>query len=139
MWNLNHKEGWAPKNRCFQIVLEKTLESPLNCKKIKSVCPKGKWKSESSSICLTLYESIAGSSIHGISQARILEWIAIFFFRRSSWPRDWAQFSGIAGILFNIWATRKAQVRVKLAQLCLTLYDWTLQSIEFSWPEYWIG
>ena len=36
------KEGWAPKNRCFQIVvLEKTLESPLDSKKIKPVDPKG--------------------------------------------------------------------------------------------------
>ena len=38
---LNHKEGWEPKNRCFQIVmLEKTLESPLDCKEIKPVNPK---------------------------------------------------------------------------------------------------
>ena len=37
-----HKEGWAPKNWCFQtVVLEKTLESPLDCKEIKSVIPKG--------------------------------------------------------------------------------------------------
>ena len=41
MWQLDHKEGWAPKNWCFWIVvLEKTLESPLDCK-IKSVNPKG--------------------------------------------------------------------------------------------------
>ena len=38
MWKLNHQEGWALKNWCFQIVmLEKTLESPLNCKEIKPV------------------------------------------------------------------------------------------------------
>ena len=41
MWELDHKEGWAPKNWCFQIVLEKTLESPLNIKKIKPVSLKG--------------------------------------------------------------------------------------------------
>ena len=36
MWELDHKEGWASKNRCFwTVVLEKTLESPLVCKKIK--------------------------------------------------------------------------------------------------------
>ena len=34
---LDHKEGWAPKNWSFQIVLEKTLESPLDCKEIKPV------------------------------------------------------------------------------------------------------
>ena len=41
MWRLVHKEGWAPKNWCLQIVvLEKTLETPLNCKDIKPVHPK---------------------------------------------------------------------------------------------------
>ena len=43
MWELDHKEGWAPKNWCFQnVVLEKTLESPLTRKEIKPVNPEGK-------------------------------------------------------------------------------------------------
>ena len=42
MWELDHKEGWAPKNWCFwTVVLEKTLESPLDCKEIQPVHPKG--------------------------------------------------------------------------------------------------
>ena len=42
MWELDHKESWAPKNWCFwTVVLEKTLESPLDCKEIKPVNPKG--------------------------------------------------------------------------------------------------
>ena len=42
MWELDHKEGWAPKNWCFWTVeLEKTLESPLDCKEIQTVHPKG--------------------------------------------------------------------------------------------------
>ena len=42
MWELDHKESWVPKNWCFQIVvLENTLESPLDYKEIKSVHPKG--------------------------------------------------------------------------------------------------
>ena len=42
MWELGHKEGWAPKNWCFRtVVLEKTLESPLDCRKIKPINPKG--------------------------------------------------------------------------------------------------
>ena len=42
MWELDYKESWAPKNWCFWIVvLEKTLESPLDCKEIKPVNPKG--------------------------------------------------------------------------------------------------
>ena len=42
MCELDHKEGWAPKNWCFWIVvLEKTLKSPLDCKEIKPINPKG--------------------------------------------------------------------------------------------------
>ena len=42
MWELDYKEIWTPKNWCFwTVVLEKTLESPLDCKEIKSVNPKG--------------------------------------------------------------------------------------------------
>ena len=41
MWELDHKEDWVPENECFQIVvLEKTLEGPLDCKEIKAVNPK---------------------------------------------------------------------------------------------------
>ena len=41
MWELNYKERWAPKNWCFwTVVLEKTLESPLDCKEIQPVHPK---------------------------------------------------------------------------------------------------
>ena len=39
---LDHKEGWTPKNRCFwTVMLEKTLESSLDCKEVKPVNPKG--------------------------------------------------------------------------------------------------
>jgi len=42
MWELDHKENWAPKNWCFwTVVLEKTLESLLDCKEIQPVNPKG--------------------------------------------------------------------------------------------------
>ena len=41
MWELNHKESWAPKNWCFwTVLLEKTVESPLDCKEIQPVNPK---------------------------------------------------------------------------------------------------
>ena len=55
--------------------------------------------------CLTLYNPVdcspLGSSIHGILQARILEWVAIFFSRGSSQPKDITQVSCIAGRHFN--------------------------------------
>ena len=41
MWELDYKESWAPKNWCLTVVLEKTLESPLACKEIQPVHPKG--------------------------------------------------------------------------------------------------
>ena len=42
MWELDYKESWAPKNWCFwTVALEKTLESPLDCKEIQPVHPKG--------------------------------------------------------------------------------------------------
>ena len=42
MWEFDHKESWVPKNWCFwTVVLEKTLESPLDCKEIQPVHPKG--------------------------------------------------------------------------------------------------
>ena len=42
MWELDYKESWAPKNWCFwTVVLEKTLESPLDCKEIQPVLSKG--------------------------------------------------------------------------------------------------
>ena len=62
--------------------------------------------------CLTLCNpmdySLQGSSVHGILQQRILEWVAIPFSRGSSQPRDRTQVSHIAGSFFTIWATREA-------------------------------
>ena len=53
--------------------------------------------------------SPAGSSVHGIFQARILDWVAISFFRGSSWPGDRARVSRIAGRFFTVGATGEAQ------------------------------
>ena len=61
-------------------------------------------------LCDPMDCSPPGSSVHGISQARILEWVAIPFYRGSSQPRDWTWVSCIAGRFFTIWAaTRQAQ------------------------------
>ena len=47
MWQLDQKEGWVPKNWCFQtVVLQKTLESPLDSKEIKTVNIKGDQNSQ---------------------------------------------------------------------------------------------
>ena len=52
--------------------------------------------------------SLSGSSARGISQARILEWVAISFFRASSWLRDWTHISCIERQILYHWATREA-------------------------------
>ena len=61
--------------------------------------------------CPTLWDPtdcrLPGSSIHGIFQARVLEWVAIAFSRGSSQPSDWTWVSHIVGRRFTIWATRK--------------------------------
>ena len=67
-------------------------------------------------LCLTLCNrkdySLPGSSVHGILQARILEWVAFTFSRGSSQPRDRTQVSHTGGRFFTTWATREAQERV---------------------------
>ena len=55
-----------------------------------------------------------GSSVHGILQARILEWVAIPFSRGSSQPRDQTWVSCIAGRFFTIWAIREAHILINL-------------------------
>ena len=62
------------------------------------------------------------SSVHGILQARVLEWVAISFSRGSSWPRDWTWVFCIAGGFFTVWATLK-----------LLLYYFFLKKFLWKW------
>ena len=66
------------------------------------------WVNEVAQSCPTLCDpmdcSLPGSSVHGVFQARILEWVAISFSRRPSQPRDWTQVSCIVGRRFTVWA-----------------------------------
>ena len=57
--------------------------------------------------CHTMVCSLPGSSVHGIFQAKVLEWVAISFSRGSSWPRDQTQVPCIAGRFFTVWVTRE--------------------------------
>ena len=66
--------------------------------------------------------------VHGILQARILEWVAFPFSRGSSQPRDWTQVSCIAGEFFTSWATREAQ---------LLLWSLKLKMISILKTETW--
>ena len=60
-------------------------------------------------LCNPMDCSLPDSPVHGILQARTLEWVGIPFSRRSSWLRDWTYVSCIAGRFFTIWATREAR------------------------------
>jgi len=86
-------------------------------------------ESEVAQSCLTLCDpvdcSLPGSSIHGILQARILEWVAISFSRGSSWPRKWTWVSHIVARCFTLWATREAHT---------WLWKYKMQSF---WKQVW--
>ena len=62
-------------------------------------------------LCDTMDCSLTDSSVHGILQARILEWVAIAFSRGSSQPKDWTWISCTAGSLFTFWVTREAHTK----------------------------
>ena len=71
--------------------------------------------------------SLPGSSVHGILQARILEWVAISFSRASSQPRDRTRVSCVGGRCFNLWATKdmflESQINTCLVNVLL-YKDW---------------
>ena len=72
----------------------------------------------------TPWTSPPGSSIHGIFQARVLEWVSIFFSRGSSWPRHQTQVSCIAGRHFTIWVTRVYKFSQWLSHVQLFATPW---------------
>ena len=75
------------------------LESRL----LKTVLPCLHFSHSVVSLCDTMDYNSPGSSVHGISQARILEWVAISFCMGSSWPRNGTRVSCIASSLLTIW------------------------------------
>ena len=65
-----------------------------------------------------------GSSVHGILQARTLEWVAMSSSRGSSQPRDWTQVSHITGRFFTTWATVSDKTSVNLLSKFLKIEGW---------------
>ena len=78
-----------------------------------------------STLCDPMDYSLSGSSIHGILQAGVLEWVAISFFSRSSRPRDRTWVSHIVGRHFIIWANREEvignQIRKMVSMFTLNI------------------
>jgi len=75
--------------------------------------------------------SLLGSSVHGILQASILEWVAVPFSRASSKPRDQTQVFHIAGRFFTIWVTREAPRT--LAYTFSRGFSWLRNQTRISW------
>ena len=86
-----------------------------------------------------------GSSVHGISQARTQEWVAISFSRRSSWPRNWTQVSCIAGGFltneskywsYQFWEGHNSSINKiyhKEPPLCtVQLFTWLVSTYHFT-------
>ena len=112
----------------------KSLQMVISAMKLKDayylegkLWPAQKSETEVSQSCPTLCDpmdcSWSVSSVHGIFQARVLEWIAISFSRGSSQPRNQTRVSHIAGRRFTIWATRDC---------CMTNPDSILKSRDIT-------
>ena len=97
------------------------------------------WREAESLSHARLFAIPLASSVHGILQARILEWVPVPFIRASSQPRDWTQVSHIAGRVLSGWATRAnwgknppdSQFKVKVT--CPLLVDWGGARITTLW------
>ena len=80
MWELDYEESWALKNWCFwSVVLEMTLERPLDCKEIQPVHPK---------------EISSGCSLEGLMLKLKLQYFGHLMQRSDSWSRRWAELLG---------------------------------------------
>ena len=110
---------------------------PLHLWALATLVVKSESESEVAQSCPTLCDpmdcSLSGSSIHGIFQARVLEWIAISFSRGYSPPRNRTLVSLIAGRCFTIWATREAQLLSLHKSLCEVTQRIYLLSSQPSW------
>ena len=85
--------------KCYQTFSNVPCVCVCVCVLVAQLCP---------TLCDLMDCSTPDSSVHGLLQASILEWVAIPFSKGSSWPRDWTQVSCTAGRFFMVWATREA-------------------------------
>ena len=130
MGSLRVGHNWATSLSLFTFMRGEGNGNPLQCSCLENPRDGGAWwaavygvtqsrtrlkqlsSSSSSSVvtksCLTFLRPWAGSSVYGISQARILRYVAISFPKGYSQPRDWTQVSCIGRWILYHWATREA-------------------------------
>ena len=118
-------DGWmaSPTQWTWVWLRELVIDREARCVAVHGVAKSWTWLSSWTEMnwtemCPTLWDpmgfSLTGSSVHGILQVRILEWVAILFSRGSSWPRDQTRVSCTAGRFLTVRATREA----KTSKLC---------------------
>ena len=117
MWNL-HVNLFTKQKQAYSLKTNTIMNGEMSQSRINQKLGMNthteevKWSEVALScpiLCDPMDCSPPGSSVHGIFQARILEWVAIFFSRVSSWPRDGTQVFRIAGRRFTVWAIREAR------------------------------
>ena len=138
MWELDCEEGWSPKNWCFwTVVLEKTLESPLDCKEIKPVNPKG----NQSWIFIGLMLKLKLQYFHHLMQKADSLKKTLMLGGIGSRRRRWQRMRWLDGITDSM----HMKVKVKsLSRVWLLATPWTAAyqaspSMGFSRQEYWSG
>ena len=98
------------------------------------------WTQSCPTLCNPMDCSLPESSVYGIFQARVLEWVTISFSRGSSRPRDWTWVSRIVGRGFTVWATKE----VRLDSVVALIFDsrggcWRLLPTEWRSPHWWLN
>ena len=106
-----HWESLSSSCSAFRVRLCLCLNDELKVIPVKSEV---KVSQSCPTLCDLMDYSLPASSVSGILQTSILEWVIVLFSRGSSQPRDWTQVSCIAGRLFTIWATKEALVSSKM-------------------------
>ena len=116
-----NEDHWRKKFSCTQLFIFSVLSK---CIPYNHILLYDKWHvtskqnvwSEVTQLCPTLCDptdcSSPGSSVHGIFQAWILEWVFVSLSRGSSWPRDRTWVSRVVDRRFTVWATREAHNRM---------------------------
>ena len=110
------------------VMMSRSEFSPLTLDAVPMRVVLDESESQSHSVLSICYP--VDSTVHGILQARILEWVAFPFSRASFQPRDWGQVSHIVGGLFTSWATRKSK-NTQVGSLSLLRRIFTTQ--ESNW------